>query len=528
MPSVSVEATIPAGPSSGRTRGNRDATPNDIAAGFAALVENDAGPQPTAGLPDDITRKPPAKSLVEPNADAASAAESTAAVTLLAESAAVPAPAVRTGVQMDNAADVPVVEPVAADEASVTASDQTASRSDAAIPVAVFVGLQENVARSPTSVIDSSEGIPSANSAAIPGGTAALALARVAQDAEQIDPATTEMAADPQAPATPPTDADRPLPPVPAIVAAAPDQNAPLETAAELTSRIPAEAAAVEADLELQAAVTAPAEAPEDHARLIASSPGLPAQDQPKLSAVPEQTTAKPGLNPSAAAPADRRVTTSDVNSSGERKPGKPSSVDTTDGSSPPLQATDRVPAVQATAADHTALRDPASGMFTTPAAVQANNHVQPLTVASANPTAPIPIAGLAVEIAANAQIGRSRFEIRLDPPELGRIEVRLDVDRQGQVTSHMIVEKAATLDLLRRDAPQLERALQDAGLKTSDSGLQFSLRDQQSQADRRDSDHNGRHQRLTVTEDDTIPREAAGRTYGRMLGQRGGIDMRV
>ena len=34
---------------------------------------------------------------------------------------------------------------------------------------------------------------------------------------------------------------------------------------------------------------------------------------------------------------------------------------------------------------------------------------------------------------------------------------------------------------MLQQDAPQLQRALQDAGLKTGDSGLQFSLRDQSS-----------------------------------------------
>ena len=56
---------------------------------------------------------------------------------------------------------------------------------------------------------------------------------------------------------------------------------------------------------------------------------------------------------------------------------------------------------------------------------------------------------------------------------------MRLDIDRSGQVTSRLVVERAETLDVLRRDAHQLERALQDAGLKTSDNGLQFSLRDQ-------------------------------------------------
>jgi len=90
-----------------------------------------------------------------------------------------------------------------------------------------------------------------------------------------------------------------------------------------------------------------------------------------------------------------------------------------------------------------------------------------------------IPVAGLAIEIAGKALAGKNRFEIRLDSPELGRIEVRLDVDRDGNVTSRLTVERAETYDLLRRDADGLERALQDAGLKTTENGLQFSLRDQ-------------------------------------------------
>jgi chemotaxis protein MotD len=107
-----------------------------------------------------------------------------------------------------------------------------------------------------------------------------------------------------------------------------------------------------------------------------------------------------------------------------------------------------------------------------------------PAVASQASATA-IPIASVAVEIAARAQAGNNRFEIRLDPPELGRIDVTLDVDRHGNVTSHLVVERSQTLDLLRRDAPQLERALNDAGLKTGDNAMQFSLRDQGANADR-------------------------------------------
>ena len=124
-----------------------------------------------------------------------------------------------------------------------------------------------------------------------------------------------------------------------------------------------------------------------------------------------------------------------------------------------------------------------------------------------------MPLNGLAVQIAVTAQSGKSRFEIRLDPADLGRIDVRLDVDRQGQVTSHLTVEKPETLAMLRQDAPQFQRALQDAGLKTGDGGLQFSLRDQSSSRPERGNDTGRNAQRLIMTEDDIVPAAAAGRT---------------
>lgn len=62
-------------------------------------------------------------------------------------------------------------------------------------------------------------------------------------------------------------------------------------------------------------------------------------------------------------------------------------------------------------------------------------------------------LSGVAIEIASRALAGRNRFDTRLDPPELGRIEVRL--------TSIVTAESP------RSDAAGLQSALQDAGLKT-------------------------------------------------------------
>jgi flagellar hook-length control protein FliK len=139
---------------------------------------------------------------------------------------------------------------------------------------------------------------------------------------------------------------------------------------------------------------------------------------------------------------------------------------------------------------------------------------------------AAVPVAGLAVEIVSRAEAGLKRFEIRLDPPDLGRIDVRLDVDRDGKVTSHLIVERTETLDLLKRDAPQLERALQQAGLKT-DGGIDFSLRDQ-SQSFRDQAQRDSAPSTRLIVPDDELPASEAVRGYGRLIGLGGGVDIRV
>ena len=142
---------------------------------------------------------------------------------------------------------------------------------------------------------------------------------------------------------------------------------------------------------------------------------------------------------------------------------------------------------------------------------------------------AAIPLSGVAIEIAGKALAGKNRFEIRLDPPELGRIEVRLDVDKDGRITSHVIADRRDTLDLLQRDASGLQRALQDAGLKTSDNGLQFSLRDQSAgqQQQQQNSDPTTPSTAQLVVEDDA-PLDVMPSAYSQLAGLTGGLDIRV
>jgi flagellar hook-length control protein FliK len=148
-----------------------------------------------------------------------------------------------------------------------------------------------------------------------------------------------------------------------------------------------------------------------------------------------------------------------------------------------------------------------------------------PASTQAQSPAVAVPLAGLAVEIVTQVRAGKNHFDIRLDPPELGRINVKLDVDRDGNVATQLVVDRSDTLDLLKRDASTLERALQQAGLKTSDHGLDFSLR-QHAFAEQDATPRSSA--RMVVPDDDNAPLDALRQGYGRLLGLGGGLDIRV
>jgi len=83
----------------------------------------------------------------------------------------------------------------------------------------------------------------------------------------------------------------------------------------------------------------------------------------------------------------------------------------------------------------------------------------------------------MAVHIQKNVSEGNDQFTINLRPVEMGRIDIRLEIASDGRVSAMVAVEKAQTLELLQRDSRNLERALQDAGLKADRDSLNFSLR---------------------------------------------------
>lgn len=316
--------------------------------------------------------------------------------------------------------------------------------------------------------------------------------------AAAIAPAT-EPAATAEAPAADPL-AGRTAP-----VAAAPAGGSLPAGAGTSGATGDAEVPVMDAEPALAAAVEADGEQP-------AKPPTAPARERPAqaaVSAAPETADAMPAGNDSEPAPVATREPQAPGKEALLRAAPQPA------GEPAAKPAAEAAPAGQTTPATVTA-HMPLPTMW--PAA---------LRVAS-SPDLAVPVTGLAVEIAARVQDGQKSFQIRLDPPELGRVDVRLDVDRGGSVTTRLTVDRVETLDLLRRDSSTLERALQQAGLKT-DGGLEFSLRDQSlAHREQQDRDPGTAQSRIIVPDDEAAAAEAARRGYGRLIGLGGGVDIRV
>jgi len=193
--------------------------------------------------------------------------------------------------------------------------------------------------------------------------------------------------------------------------------------------------------LELPQAVVAPAKKDEP----VAAAPAV-SDPAPKLEAT-EPEIARP------------------IAASATARPEKP---DTAEAKPAPAPAQASTP--QSTAADASST----AAQPTQPAAVQAARTVH---AAYQTPLQQVNLPQVAFEVVRQFEAGNSRFQIRLDPPDLGRIDVKLDVDKSGTVNARMTVERPETLDLMQRDQRALQQALQQAGLDASKTNLEFSLR---------------------------------------------------
>jgi hypothetical protein len=75
-----------------------------------------------------------------------------------------------------------------------------------------------------------------------------------------------------------------------------------------------------------------------------------------------------------------------------------------------------------------------------------------------------------------HAPDGAQRLTVRLDPPELGRVQIKIDRPPEAPARVEITVEKQETLTLLLRDQPQLQRALDQAGVPAEGRNVTFHI----------------------------------------------------
>ena len=125
-------------------------------------------------------------------------------------------------------------------------------------------------------------------------------------------------------------------------------------------------------------------------------------------------------------------------------------------------------------------------------------------------------------------------IRIQLRPETLGKVDVRLEV-HDGRVSAYVVTDTRETLDLLKNDMRSLERALNEAGLKTDQGSLNFSLRGegqsnhaQQKEQDERASPSTPYDAQAQNLDDDLIEEASLEARRAAAAQARGGVDVQI
>jgi flagellar hook-length control protein FliK len=89
----------------------------------------------------------------------------------------------------------------------------------------------------------------------------------------------------------------------------------------------------------------------------------------------------------------------------------------------------------------------------------------------------------ISVNITRAVNAGLDRINIQLQPESLGKVDVSLELAKDGKITAVIQAENKETLELLSRDAKELTKALQNAGLQLDEGDIAFNLSGQSDEA---------------------------------------------
>ncbi len=119
---------------------------------------------------------------------------------------------------------------------------------------------------------------------------------------------------------------------------------------------------------------------------------------------------------------------------------------------------------------------------------------------------------------------GKDSITMQLRPEKLGHIEVKLEVAADGRLSATIAADNKDTLQMLQRDARDLQRALEAAGFSADQRDLNFNLRQGREQAGQH-AGRGGRARRGGAVAEIGAPQTATPRPTA---SRAGGLDIRV
>ncbi|MEQ9448316.1 MAG: flagellar hook-length control protein FliK, partial [Rhodospirillaceae bacterium] len=132
------------------------------------------------------------------------------------------------------------------------------------------------------------------------------------------------------------------------------------------------------------------------------------------------------------------------------------------------------------------------------------------------------------VNITRAAKAGMDPVTIQLKPENLGRVEVKLEMSDDHKVRVTVTADSKETLQLLQQDSRGLERALNDAGLRTDSSNLHFNLRNDGDPQKAGDGKNGNQPSGNQASEQETANKDEGSEPqydYAEAARARGGID---
>lgn len=94
------------------------------------------------------------------------------------------------------------------------------------------------------------------------------------------------------------------------------------------------------------------------------------------------------------------------------------------------------------------------------------------------------------VNITKSAVKGVDKIDISLRPEELGHIEIKMHLAKNGKLQAEIVASRPETMEILQKEAQNLQKSFEDAGFQTDENSLSFSCREDNAQSGRQEQNY--------------------------------------